>query len=111
MGENDTPRAETSESIAMALTNEQIVALAKVVKEAQLNAARPNVAAGTYPIDMLLKITGSINVGEDYDTAATVSIPLKKALALFVLYAGLSTSREAMDALTKALYDSIELTG
>lgn len=55
--------AEMTEMVA-----EQIVAVAKVVKDAVAKDAGSRLAAGTYPVDFSVRVTGSIKKGEDYDS-------------------------------------------
>ncbi len=93
------------------MENKNIIALAKLVKKAAVDKARPSLKPGIVDIDVAVHIKGTITVGEDYDTAPTVSIPLKETLALFIVYSGLASSQVAMDNLVKALYGAIELSG
>jgi hypothetical protein len=62
-----------------------------------LDVSRAAVAPGTYLIDEMVRVSGTMTVGTDYDTAPTVSLPLKEILALFVARAG--CTREASIAL------------
>ena len=43
------------------------LAAAKAVDSASLKTARAAVGVGTYPVDFLVRITGSFKVGEDYE--------------------------------------------
>jgi hypothetical protein len=86
---------------------------ANEVAKSKLTAAtgaRQMLTPGEYDIDQTLHIKGTIKVGEDYDTAPTVSIPLKETLALFIAYSGI-TGDHAKAALVKAMQHSISLTG
>ena len=44
----------------------EVVALAKVIKDAAMKAAGANVKAGEYPVSFTVKVTGSIKKGDDY---------------------------------------------
>jgi len=59
----------------------RIVALAKVVKEKALSAARQGLAVGTHPVDCLVHITGSIKVGADSTTDVRGTIDYRNAFA------------------------------
>ena len=48
------------------LSGLNVIALAKVVKEAAMKAAGANVKAGEYPVSFTVKVTGSIKKGDDY---------------------------------------------
>ena len=89
-----------------------IVALAKVVKEKseEYIAARKAVKAGSYDVDTVVHIKGTMNVGEDDTAVPTVSVPLKEALALFVMYSGI-TRDAAMAALLRACSEAIAIDG
>ncbi len=59
--------------------NAQIVALSKTVKDKALTAARDGLEVGTHPIDCLVRITGSIKVGEDTETDVRDTVNFKNA--------------------------------
>lgn len=50
------------------LSKVETVALAKVVKDAVAKAAGADVTAGEYPVDFVVRVSGSIKKGEDYDS-------------------------------------------
>lgn len=52
--------------------------------------ARKNAAPGEYEIDETVRVVGTIRIGEDYDTAPTVSLPMLPILALFIQRAGIT---------------------
>lgn len=83
------------------------VALTKIAAEV---GARDLLAPGVYPIDTMVHVKGEISVGEDYDVAPTVSIPLKETLALFIAYSGV-TRDAAIAALRRAMQQSIAVDG
>ena len=92
------------------MDNVQTVALAKVVPEALLKVARGGLAPGVHDVDLTVRLHGQIKVGEDFDVAPTVSIPIKEALAAVIVYAGLHTSQALLDGLVDALYDQLAET-
>ena len=72
--------------------------------------ARQQVAPGEHQVDALVRVTGTVKVGEDYTTVPTVSIPMKETLALFIRYCGV-TREAAIAALHRAADESIAATG
>lgn len=94
------------------IEDKNIVALDKLIKEQQGNAARDNLQEGqTYDIDTTVHVTGTLRVGNGGPYTPTVAVPLKEALALFLVYSGMGTGAQVMEALGRALRDSIENTG
>jgi len=93
-------------------TNLQTVALAKLVGEKTKTfiAARAALTEGTHNVDCTIRVTGTLHVGTDYDTAPTVSIPLKETMALFIAYSGI-TREHAINVLTRAMTDAIAANG
>jgi hypothetical protein len=71
-----------------------LLGLAKLL-EKDGKKARPGVRAGEYEIDeeILIRLVGTLNVGEDHTYTPTVSMPWKTVLALFTRYCGIT--REA----------------
>ncbi len=61
--------------------------------------ARAAVAVGEHEIDATIRVKGIIKVGEDYDTAPTVGLPLLEIVALLLHRAG--ATREASIALLR----------
>jgi hypothetical protein len=45
----------------------EVVALGKAVKEAAVKEAGAKVVAGEYPVDFVVRVSGSVKKGEDYD--------------------------------------------
>lgn len=83
------------------------VALSKI--NADVNA-RETLLPGTYNVDTMVHVKGTIKVGEDYLTRPTVSIPLKETLALFIAYSGV-TGPHAIAALRLAMQHAIAEDG
>lgn len=61
----------------------QTTVLAKVVGEKEAKAARKGVAPGQHPVDFTVRVHGSMKVGEDYERAATTSIPWLEVTTLY----------------------------
>ena len=83
------------------------IALSKLAAAAN---ARASLTPGEYEVDTTVHVKGTLKVGADYDTAPTVSIPLKETLALFIAYSGV-TGDHAINALVKAMRQSIATDG
>ena len=106
-------RGNNTTENAMSEANMQAVANALAVtkiKDTWIPDPRAMIVPGKYRVDVAVRINGTINVGEDYDTAPTVSIPLKETLALFIAYSGI-TRQAAITALRRAMVDSIAESG
>lgn len=61
----------------------QTTVLARVVGEKDAKAARAGVAPGSHPVDFTVRVHGSMKVGEDYERAATTSIPWLEVTTLY----------------------------
>lgn len=83
------------------------VAMGKIAAPSK---ARSNLLPGTYNVDSIVRVSGTLRVGENYERAPTVSVPLKETLALFIAYSGI-TATHATTALTRALGEAIAKTG
>ena len=59
------------------------LALSRAVNKKNDDLAREGVVAGTYDIDMTVRLVGTIEVLEDTDKKPTVSIPMKEVHDLF----------------------------
>jgi hypothetical protein len=80
-----------------------LLGLAKLL-EKEAKKARPDVTAGEYELDeeILIRLDGTLNVGEDHPYIPTVSIPHKEVLALFVRFCGI-TREAALEHLQAAM--------
>ncbi len=67
---------------------------------------RNKVRPGSYAFDFLLHIKGNTDVGEDFETTPTVSIPIIETLALFVSRAGF-TRKKSLELLSNCVKDAI----
>ena len=65
------------------------------------------VEAGSHHVDFFVHVVADITKGEDYPRASTTSIPIKKALALFIQYSGI-TREAAINTLVKAMKDAVD---
>ena len=75
-------------------------------KAAKAENARAQLAPGTYPVEALVKVSGTLTVAPDTERVPTVSIPLLPALALALKYAGV-TGPAARDAILRGVRDAI----
>lgn len=77
--------------MAADLTNlsaiEQLV-LAKLVNEKALDQIRPQVSAGDYEVDFIVRIKGLLEVNEDSKVSASIRLPWMLALAVAVQRSG-----------------------
>ena len=69
-------------------------------------AARSSIPAGSYHVDTTVRISGTVRVGEDYDTAPTVNILNLNTLGHFIQYCGI-TREVAMRNLRLAAIDAM----
>lgn len=89
------------------MNNATIIALAKVVGTKETAAARNGLSIGRHEVDFMVRVRGTMNVGEDTEKTPTVSIPMKETLALFIRYCGI-TREAAMAILERAMTDALE---
>lgn len=61
----------------------QTTVLAKVVGDKEAKVARKGVLPGSHPVDFTVRLHGSMKVGEDYERAATTSIPWLEVTTLY----------------------------
>jgi len=90
------------------------LALSRAVNAKADKTAREGVVAGTYHIDVTVRVRGTLAVAEDTDKTPTVSIPMKEVLALFVARSG--CTREASvkllrECMTEALLHGVKGEG
>jgi len=64
------------------LTDIQKVVLAKVMDSGEVRTARKGVSAGQYDVDFTVRVNGSVKVREDYERAATTSVPWTEVTAM-----------------------------
>jgi hypothetical protein len=64
------------------MTPIEILALSRMIKEAEEKLARGQVAPGTYKVNVSVGVSGPIVVEEDYEKRPTVSVPWTEAYAL-----------------------------
>lgn len=64
------------------LTNVELLALSRVLKESEEKKARSLVTSGSYSVDFEVRVTGVMNVEDDYEKRPTVSVPWTEAYAL-----------------------------
>jgi hypothetical protein len=64
------------------LTNVELLALSRVLKESEEKRARSLVTSGSYSVDFKVHVVGVMNVEDDYEKRPTVSVPWTEAYAL-----------------------------
>ncbi len=84
------------------MTNATTIATAKAVKAATVKAARNELNPGEYNVDFHAHIFGTFKVGNDYQSAPTVSIPYKAAFAALCHVAG-CTGKAGVNMIRKAM--------
>jgi hypothetical protein len=57
-----------------------VLAISKLVGKKEIDNARESVAPGEYAVNCLLRVSGSLKVGEPYIQKKTASMPQKKML-------------------------------
>lgn len=60
----------------------EALAIAKVISDKQLKEFRADLSAGKYAVDFLARISGGLNVGEDYDQNIVAKADPWKLLAV-----------------------------
>lgn len=78
------------------------LATAKAIPASVIKVARLGVDAGRHDVDFWAHVSGTINVGEDYVSAATVAIPYKKAFAALCHVAG-CTGKAGVNMIRQAM--------
>jgi hypothetical protein len=74
----------------------EIMAMAKAIKETETKGARQELTAGSYPVDVTVRISGQVSVGEDTTRAATSNL-LSQEFLLLVLHKAGFMREQAMD--------------
>ena len=82
------------------------LALSRAVNKKADDLAREGVVAGTYDVDMTVRLVGTVEVLEDTDKKPTVSIPMKEVLALFVARSG-CTREASVKLLRECMTDAL----
>lgn len=86
----------------------ETLALNHAINAAAAKAARAEVGPGTYDIDVLVHVTGTVKVGQDTDRTPTVSIPLLSTLALVLHRSGFQRAA-AIEIIRSAVTDALLL--
>jgi len=109
------------------ITSTETLAVSKVFKKAVLDSARANMAVGTHEVNCLVRVSGSMKVGADYEKNVTAALPQKKMLLAALMLNGVcvesfikryndgefevSTEQEKkLDAIWKTLADKTSKT-
>lgn len=88
------------------LSPADILALSSAVNDAAVKAARKGVAPGVYPVDVSVRITGSLSVGAPCEAVATCRVSMYGVLARALESAGCtrdSIARIVTDAVAAEL--------
>jgi len=66
------------------LTDVETLALAKAIKKGALGKARPNVKSGTHEVDVLVRVHGSVTVGDDFEQIQHMKVPQWELIAVLL---------------------------
>lgn len=72
------------------LTSFETIAVSKAIASKVEKEARENLEPGKYEIDTLVRVFGSLSVGEDYEQNKTASMPQVKMLLAAIMLNGIS---------------------
>jgi len=64
------------------MNNEQTIAIAKAIKDKVAKAASKDLDAGRYEVDLIVRVLGTFNKGEDFEQNLTAKINWQLGLAL-----------------------------
>lgn len=90
------------------------LAISRAISAKEASAAREGITAGTYDVDLTVRVKGTIEVSEDTDRPPTTSIPVKEVLALFLARSGCTREHSIAllrECLTDALRDDVRGQG
>jgi len=71
----------------------EMLATSKAVAEKNVKAARSAMDPGTYPVDVTVRLSGAVTVGEDTDKASTSSLVSEAFLILALKMSGCTRER------------------
>lgn len=83
------------------------LAISRAVNAKADKTARDGVLAGTYHIDVTVRVRGTLAVAEDTDKTPTVSIPMKEVLALFIARSG-CTREHSLNLLRECMTEVLQ---
>lgn len=72
------------------MDNAETIAVTKAVASKVEKAAREELKPGKYDIDMLVRVFGTLTVGEDFEQNKTASMPQMKMLLAAIMLNGIS---------------------
>jgi hypothetical protein len=87
----------------MSLKSEELVALGCVVREKVLKEAKDNLGAGTYNVDLLVRVKGYFDKGEDFEMKAAAKVDWKLLASLALSKLNNETQDVVIDAFIAAL--------
>lgn len=82
--------------------------LAKLLSKRELASARAEVGVGTHSVDVMVRVTGTINVSEDTEKAATVKVLTKATIGLLLRRMGV-TRESAKELLCEVFTEALTL--
>lgn len=74
----------------MTMTATETLAMGKAVKDAAQKKAKKELEAGTHEVDMLVRVFGTLTLGEDYEQNKTAAMPQIKMLLAAIMLNGIS---------------------
>lgn len=80
--------APKSKPVVCDLSPIETQAIRRVIKDGVFEKARGGFGPGLYPVDITVRISGKLAVGEDIMKTPTIRIPQKKVMALMLAKAG-----------------------
>jgi len=86
----------------VSLTPIQILAISKALTKKDIDAARAALQPGKYEVDMSIKLSGTVTIGESGEKKSTVSIPVKGVLGILLQRAGV-TREASIELITEAV--------
>ena len=90
------------------INNTELLALSKSVKDAVTKATSEATSPGVYPVDFTVRISGTVQKGEDTFKVPTSRTPTLAAMALLIQRLGVQRER-AVELLMSCVKDAIEL--
>lgn len=90
------------------VSSETSLALAKLFSKKETDEVRAQVGPGVHPIDVTVRVSGSIKVAEDGHRASTIKVLTKATLALLIKRMGI-TRLSALDTLASVFKESMEM--
>ncbi len=84
------------------------LALGKILNRKELAAARAEIGSGVHSVDVTIRVTGTLDVAEDTEKAATVKVLSKATVGLLLRRMGV-TRAKAMELLVEVFTEAMTL--